>query len=154
MKPPPSDSLGILLNETTRLLNRRFDQRARAFGLTRAQWQVLKQLFRSEGINQAGLAERMDIEPISLCRLVDRMEEAGWIERRPDPADRRARLLFMTAQSRAVLDTMRALATDVYAEALDGLEPDEVQRFVTTLAHVRNNLSRRRESDPDTAAAG
>lgn len=154
MKPPPSDSLGILLNETTRLLNRRFDQRARAFGLTRAQWQVLKQLFRSEGINQAGLAERMDIEPISLCRLVDRMEDAGWIERRPDPADRRARLLFMTAQSRAVLDTMRALATDVYAEALDGLEADEVQRFVTTLAHVRSNLSRRRESDTDTAVAG
>jgi len=152
MKPHLSDSLGVLLNDATRLLNRRFDQRAREFGLTRAQWQLLKQLFRSEGINQAGLAERMEIEPISLCRLVDRMEEAGWIERRPDPGDRRARLLFMTDQSRAVLDTMRALAAEVYAEALDGLDPDEARRFAEILAHVRNNLSRRRGSDPDTAA--
>lgn len=152
MKSHLSDSLGVLLNDATRLLNRRFDQRAREFGLTRAQWQLLKQLFRSEGINQAGLAERMEIEPISLCRLVDRMEEAGWIERRPDPGDRRARLLFMTDQSRAVLDTMRALAAEVYAEALDGLDPDEARRFAEILAHVRNNLSRRRGSDSDTAA--
>lgn len=143
------DSLGVLLNESTRLLNRRFDQRAREFGLTRAQWQLLKQLFRSEGINQAGLAERMDIEPISLCRLADRMEEAGWIERRPDPDDRRARRLFMTEKSLAVLGTMRALAEGIYAEALEGLTPDEAHRFVAALAHVRNNLSRRRGADAD-----
>lgn len=143
------DSLGVLLNESTRLLNRRFDQRAREFGLTRAQWQLLKQLFRSEGINQAGLAERMDIEPISLCRLADRMEEAGWIERRPDPDDRRARRLFMTEKSLAVLGTMRALAEGIYAEALEGLTPDEAQRLIAMLAHVRTNLSRRRGADAD-----
>lgn len=149
MKSPVTDSLGLLLNDTARLLGRRFDQRAKAFGLTRAQWQLLKQLFRSEGINQAGLADRLDIEPISLCRLVDRMEEAGWLERRPDPADRRARLLYMTDQSRAVLAEMRALSTEVYAEALKGLAEEEARRFIETLAHVRNNLSCRR----DTAAA-
>src|SRR3954463_13030008 len=95
-------SLGFLISDTARLMRRRFDQKARHLGLTRAQWQVLAHLARNEGINQVGLAELLDVEPITLCRQIDRMEEGGWVVRRPDPGDRRARLLFMTEKARPV----------------------------------------------------
>src|ERR1700722_9689780 len=97
-------SFGFLLHDIARLMRKRFDQRARSLGLTRAQWQVLAHLARHEGINQAGLAEILEIEAITVGRLVDRMEEAGWVERRAHPSDRRARLLYMTAKARAVFD--------------------------------------------------
>ncbi|HEX6012301.1 MAG TPA: MarR family transcriptional regulator, partial [Geminicoccaceae bacterium] len=93
-------TLGFLLSDAARLFRRRFDQKARPFGLTRAQWQVLARLARHEGINQAGLADLLDLEPITLCRQIDRMEEGGWVTRRPDPGDRRARLLFLTDKAR------------------------------------------------------
>src|SRR5207302_9486649 len=83
-------SFGFLLHDIARLMRKRFDQRARNLNLTRAQWQVVAHLARHEGINQAGLAEIIEIEPITLGRLIDRMEEAGWVERRPNPSDRRA----------------------------------------------------------------
>src|SRR5207237_4472081 len=92
-------ALGFLSHGIARLIRKRFDQRARGLGLTRAQWQVLAHLARHEGINQAGLAEILEIEPITLGRLIDRMEEAGWVERRQHPSDRRARQLYLTAQA-------------------------------------------------------
>ena len=82
----PERSFGFLLHDIARLLRKRFDQRARALGLSRSQWQVLAHLSRHEGINQSGLAEILEIENITLGRLVDRMGEAGWVERRPDPS--------------------------------------------------------------------
>src|SRR5690348_13133430 len=85
----PERSFGFLLYDAARLLRRDFDRRARRIGLTRAQWSVLANLVRNEGVNQAGLADIMEIQPITLVRLLDRLEEAGWIERRPDPTDRR-----------------------------------------------------------------
>jgi MarR family transcriptional regulator for hemolysin len=90
----PERSFGFLLHDIARLMRKIFDQRARSLGLSRAQWQLLVHLSRHEGINQSGLAEILEIENITLGRLVDRMEEAGWVERRADPGDRRARLLF------------------------------------------------------------
>src|SRR5882672_3339347 len=105
MKHPELDvSFGFLLHDIARLMRKRFDQRARGLGLTRAQWQVLAHLARHEGINQAGLAEILEIEPITLGRLVDRMADSGWLERRADPNDRRARLLYLTAKARPVFD--------------------------------------------------
>lgn len=143
--PPPS--LGFLLSDAARLLRRRFDQKVRHLGLTRAQWQVLAHLARNEGINQAGLADLLDVEPITLCRLADRMEEGGWLERRPDPGDRRARRLFMTRKARPVIDEMRALAEEVYAEALAGLAPDARAHLLALLEHVRGNLAEQRAVD-------
>ena len=102
------------------LLRRRFDQRARALGLTRAQWNVLSHLYRNDGINQAGLADLMEVEPITVGRQLDRMEEAGWIARRPDPSDRRVRRIYMTPQAQGVLYQLRELSRDIYAEALQG----------------------------------
>src|SRR6202171_4608396 len=100
-------SFGFLLHDIARLMRQRFDQRARSLNLTRAQWQVLAHLQRHEGINQSGLAEILEIEPITIARLLDRMEEAGLVERRADPADRRARRLFLTERAKPMLERGR-----------------------------------------------
>lgn len=135
-------SFGYLLHETARLLGKRFDHRARALGLTRAQCQVLAHLVRNEGINQARLAEFMELEPISLARLIDRMEQAGWVERRADPSDRRARLLYMTDKAKPMFDEILALGQETRAEAFAGLSLEDRERLVDLLLHVRRNLSK------------
>jgi DNA-binding MarR family transcriptional regulator len=142
-------SFGFILHETARLLSRRFDQRVKSIGLTRAQCQALAYLARNEGINQTGLAELMDIECISLARLVDRMEQAGWVERRPDPTDRRARLLFMTEKAKPIFARIRAVGQEVRKEALAGLPAGDAEHLLDLLLQVRANLSDR----PEAAAA-
>src|SRR5579883_3621613 len=144
-------TFGFLLHDIARLMRKRFDQRARGLGLTRAQWQVLAHLARHEGINQVGLAEILEIEPITLGRLIDRMEEAGWVERRPKPSDRRARLLYLTDQAWPIFDRMRALGDEVRAEALDTLSEAERETLLKTLAVIRNNLSDRSTAPADPA---
>jgi len=136
-------SIGFLISDTARLMRRRFDQRARHLGLTRAQWQVLAHLQRNEGINQIGLADLLDIEAITLCRTIDRMEEGGWVERRPDPNDRRARLLFLTERARPFIADLRVIAEEIYAEALSGLPADTRQTLTEILTAMRTNLSAR-----------
>ena len=96
-------SLGFLLGDVSRLVRMRFDQRARDLDLTRAQWRVLAQLRRREGINQRALADILDIENITLTRHVDRLELKGLVERRPDPNDRRARTLHLKDKAKSVL---------------------------------------------------
>jgi DNA-binding MarR family transcriptional regulator len=137
----PERSIGYVLFETARLMSKRFDQRARHLGLTRAQCQVLSRLAVNEGINQAGLAELLELEPISLARLLDRMELTGWVERRADPADRRARRLYMTEKAKPLFDSILAVAYDVRMEALSGLSEDDRDRLLAMLQHVRANLS-------------
>lgn len=156
----PERSFGFLLHDIARLLRKKFDQRARALGLSRAQWQVLVHLQRHEGINQSGLAEILEIENITLGRLIDRMEEAGWVERRPDRRDRRARLLYMTEKVAPVMERMRALAEETRSEALAGLAPAEREALLEALIHVRANISERNgradadEGDDASHAAG
>jgi DNA-binding MarR family transcriptional regulator len=109
--------------------------------LTRAQWSVLAYLCRNEGINQAGLAELMEIQPITLVRHLDRLEEAGWLERRPIPGDRRARALHLTAKAWPILDRMFALAAETWDDALSGLSLAAREQLLSSLARVRRNLS-------------
>jgi MarR family transcriptional regulator, transcriptional regulator for hemolysin len=137
-------SFGFLLHDIARLVRKRYEQRARPLGLTRAQWQVLAHLQRHEGINQSGLAELLEIEPITIARLLDRMEEAGLVERRADPADRRARRLFLTERARPMLERGRALGDEVRAEAFAGLGPTERESLIDMLLRVRGNLSEKR----------
>src|SRR5712672_4409207 len=92
-----SSTLDFLLHDVARLLRKRFEQNARGSGLTRSQWQVLTYLARNEGISQSGLADLLEIEPITLGRIVDKLQTRGLIERRPDPSDRRAWLLHLTS---------------------------------------------------------
>ena len=139
----PERSLGFLLHDIARLMRKKFDQRARALGLSRSQWQVLVHLSRHEGINQSGLAEILEIENITLGRLIDRMEEAGWVERRSDPRDRRARLLYMTEKVAPVMERMFALAEETRNDALAGLLPAQRETLIDALMFVRSNLSER-----------
>jgi DNA-binding MarR family transcriptional regulator len=134
---------GFLLNDAARLLRKRFDQRARGLGLTRAQWQVLAHVNRQEGLNQTALAEILEIEPITLVRLLDRLEASGLIERRLDPKDRRVRLLYLTEKARPVLVEMQKLGAATREEAMAGLSPEDRERLVETLIAIKSNLTER-----------
>jgi DNA-binding MarR family transcriptional regulator len=136
-----SDGIGFLLSDVARLLRRRFDERARALGVTRAQWRTLVVLSRNEGANQGALAELLEVEPITLCRMIDRLADAGHVERRRDPADRRAWNIYLTERSRPLLDKLRSLADRVVADALAGLDPDEQDRLTRSLLTVHETLS-------------
>jgi MarR family transcriptional regulator, transcriptional regulator for hemolysin len=138
-------SMGFLLHDVARLMRKRFEQHARtnALGLTRSQASVLGRLSRQEGINQVTLAQLLELEPITLVRLLDRLQAAGLIERRPDPSDRRAYTLYLTARARPLLDRVALIARDVYDEALNGLSPPERQQLVTMLEMMKGNLTDR-----------
>ena len=154
MNDPTFDrSFGFLLHDIARLLGKRFEQRARSLGLSLAQWRVLAHLQRCEGTNQSRLAELMEIEPISLARLIDRMEEAGLVQRRSDPADRRVHRLYLSAGARPKLEQGRALGDAVRNEAFAGLVDQEWERLIELLLCVRGNLSERRGDDDKQRAS-
>jgi DNA-binding MarR family transcriptional regulator len=145
MPPPtaPERTLGLVLHDVARFLRKRFEQRAREadLGLTRAQWSVLAHLARHEGINQAALAQILEIEPITLVRLLDRLQAAGLVERRPDPSDRRARVLSLTPAARPLLDRIWALAAVVREEAMAGLDEEEREHLFRMLLKIKANLT-------------
>ena len=109
------------LAETSRVLRRQFDRRAAALGATSAQWRVMFRLGREPGLKQVELAERLDVEPITAGRIVDRLEEAGLVERRPDPIDRRVWRLLLTDKAGPVIDRLTSVAEEILASALNGV---------------------------------
>jgi MarR family transcriptional regulator, transcriptional regulator for hemolysin len=138
----PSRTLGFVLNDVARLMRKRFEQRARAasLGLTRAQAAVLAYLARQEGINQATLAQILELEPITLARLLDRLQAAELIERRADPKDRRAHLLYLTEAAYPLLDRIFALAAQVREDALIGVAEADRGRLLDMLIEMKANL--------------
>jgi MarR family transcriptional regulator for hemolysin len=116
------------------------DQKARQFGITRAQWVVLVRLDRFEGLKQSELAEMLDLQPITLTRLLDRLSASGLIERRADPNDRRAKRLYLTPAARPLLEQLGELGEDLMATALAGVDRDSIERMVAQLATVKENL--------------
>lgn len=136
-------SFGFLVTDVARLFGRRFSHHGKRLGLTRAQCRTLGYLARNEGINQAGLADVLEIRPMTLVRQIDRMEEAGWIERRPDPADRRARRLYLTAKAWPILGRIWSVANDTRDEALARMTPAEGEQLVNLLYRVHDTLSDR-----------
>lgn len=140
-------SLGFLLADVSRLVRRRFDGRAQTLGLTRAQWRVLAQLRRREGINQTELAEIMEFETITLGRHIDRLEAKGWIERRRDPADRRAWKLFLQPKAQPVLDRMRELSEMTRQEALAGISDEKRDQLIESLLAIKANMAAIDESE-------
>ena len=133
-------SFGFLMHDVSRLLRKSFDRHASTIGLTRAQWRVLAHLSRNEGVKQAGLAEILEIKPITLARLLDRLDAHGWVERRSDPMDKRARRLFLTRKGRAIIRELRVVALSVRAEALSGLTDAEQDLLIDQLRVVKENL--------------
>ena len=149
-----SESLPYLLGDIGRLLRRRFDERARLVGATRAQWRTLTLLKRNEGLNQGALADLLEVEPITLCRMIDRLADAGLVERRRDPADRRAWRLYLTAKSRPLIDDLHRIADELVEQMLDGIAPDERDRLGESLGRVRANLISLAPPHADEAAHG
>ncbi len=132
----------FILNDVARLLRTYADHKAAQFGMTRAQWAVLVRLDRAEGLNQSELAEILDLQPITLTRLLDKLCDSGLIERRPDPEDRRAKRLFLTSAARPVLKQLASLGEETMAGALAGVAPGSVEQMVSQLATVKENLRR------------
>jgi DNA-binding MarR family transcriptional regulator len=128
--------------ETHRMMRRFYDRGASVLGVTSAQWRLLLRLAREPGLKQVELAERLDVEPITACRIVDRLEDAGLVERQRDPDDRRAWRLVLTAKAAPILEKLRLLAEEMSAEAFAGLSSDEVENMRAVLARVRENVSR------------
>jgi MarR family transcriptional regulator, transcriptional regulator for hemolysin len=130
----------FLINDVARLLRTYADQRARQFGMTRAQWAVLARLESNEGLKQSELAEMLDLQPITLTRLVDRLCANGLIERRADPDDRRAKRLYLTAAARPLMDRLADLGQDMMGTVLEGFDVATIERMIGELAHAKDNL--------------
>lgn len=139
--------IGYLLADSSRLARRAFDERVRADGVTGPQARLLLLLERTAGENQGHYADMLDVEPITLCRMVDRLEDAGLVERQPDPDDRRARRLHLTAKSREKLARLRAHLDEMMDEMLAGLSPGEREEFARILSVLRTNLATQREQE-------
>ncbi len=154
--PPASKNreFAFIINDVARLLRTYADHKAAQFGMTRAQWAVLVRLDRAEGLNQSELAEILDLQPITLTRLLDKLCDSGFIERRPDPDDRRAKRLFLTAAARPVLKQLASLGEETMAGALAGVTPGSVEQMVSQLATVKENLRRLIHQRNANAVAG
>jgi MarR family transcriptional regulator for hemolysin len=138
--PSHKRELAFSINDVARLLKTYADQKAAQFGMTRAKWAVLVRLDRFEGLKQTELAEMLDLQPISLTRLLDGLAENGLIERRADPADRRAKRLFLTPAARPLLDHLSVVAEDLMGSALAGLDDNDQEMLLKLLATVKENL--------------
>ena len=121
------ETLPFEIGETAHALRKAFDRRAVGLGVTRAQWKVLFRLDRQPGLRQIELADMLDIEPITLSRIIDRLEEGGLVERVADPADRRAWRLHVTARAQPLIEKLRAVADEMTAEAFAGIDPKDIE---------------------------
>jgi len=134
-------TLPFEIAETAHALRKAFDRRACGHGVTRAQWKVLFRLERQPGLRQIELADMLDVEPITLSRIVDRLEEAGLVERLADPSDRRAWRLHITAQARPLVEKLHAIADEMIAEAFAGIDPRDIEITRKVLGRARENAS-------------
>jgi MarR family transcriptional regulator for hemolysin len=133
-------SFGYLLGDVTLLFRKHFDRRAVKFGLTRAQWRATKMLYHREGLRQTELAEFLEMEPIAVGRVIDRLQAAGFVERRPDPKDRRAWRLYTTEQARVIVDDMELIARDLRRDATRDIDPDELRQALAVINRIKDNL--------------
>ena len=139
--PAAMENFAFEVSETARLIRREANKRAAVLGATKAQWRVLARLSRTgDGVRQIELAEALDVEPITLCRMIDRLEEAGLVERRRDEADRRAWRIFLTAEAAPVLVKLEAMGTSFNADMLAGVDEADRAAAQRVLARIRTNL--------------
>ncbi|MBB5359178.1 DNA-binding MarR family transcriptional regulator [Rhodanobacter sp. ANJX3] len=146
-------SFGYPLSDVTLLVRKHFDRRASKFGLTRAQWRAVKVLNLREGLRQTELADFLEMEPIAVGRVIDRLQAAGFVERRPDPADRRAWRLHTTEQARSVVDDMEVIARGLRKDATAGISIDELQQALAVIARIKENLLALEQDEAGIAAS-
>lgn len=138
-----SDDLGFVLGDAARLLRRSFDERARAMGVTRPQWRVLALLKRFDGSTQVTIADMLEVEPITLGRMIDRLQDAELVERRADPKDRRAWRLHLTAKGLAKIKELQPTASAMFIDALQGISEVKQTELEDMLNIIRSNLTRK-----------
>jgi DNA-binding MarR family transcriptional regulator len=134
-------AFGYTVADITRLFRRVFDRRAAHLGLTRAQWRALSRIERAEGLTQAQLAEDLDLEPIAVGRVIDRLVQADFVERRADPDDRRCWRLHLAPKSSEVMAKMKRIASTLREDVLAEVGDEEFLRAMRVLATVKNTLS-------------
>jgi MarR family transcriptional regulator, transcriptional regulator for hemolysin len=140
------------LVESSRLLRNYIDHRAKARGTTRAQWIVLFRLRQQEGLSQVDLADVLELQPISLVRLLDRLVEHGLLERRHDPKDRRANRLFLTASGKKLVDDLDGLRDAIATDVLHDMPQDSIQTSLATLREIKERI-KALSGPPDHVAA-
>ena len=140
MPTPIKREIAFIIMDVARLLKTYADQRARQFGISRAQWAVLIRIDRNEGLKQSELADMLDLQPITLTRLLDRLADSGLIERRADPNDRRANRLYLKPAAKPLLGRLSELGADMMEIVLDGLPTGSVERMLKELGQIKDNL--------------
>ena len=146
----PDNSFAYTLHDVTCLFRKHFDRRAIRFDLTRAQWRALKSIRRREGLSQTELAEFLEMEPIAVGRVIDRLAAAGFVERRADPNARRRWCLHLTAKAHDVTDDMEVLASELRHESLAGVTQADFEAFERVLTKIRANLAAIESSNEST----
>ena len=131
---------GFLLKAVNRLSSKNFEHHARDFDLDMSQCKVLVYLARNEGISQARLAVLTETAPMTLVRTLDRMELDRWIERRPDPADRRAHCLYLRPEARPIVEHIWRIADQSRAQMFEGLSADDRDRLMDLIERIHANL--------------
>src|SRR3569833_2952027 len=140
------------LVESSRILRNYIDQRAKERGTTRAQWVVLFRLRTQEGLSQVDLAEVLELQPISLVRLLDRLVEQGLLERRHDPRDRRANRLFLTEAGRRLADDLDSLRDAIAADVLHDIPDEAITTSLKTLRDIKDRIKAQSGSADHVAA--
>ena len=128
------------LGELQRLVRAYADRQAARYGITRAQWAVLAKVERFEGMKQTELAEQMEMQPITLTRLIDRLCDNGWIERRSDNSDRRVNRLYLRKAAKPLLAKLAGLKSELTATALEGISPSDANRLLSQLETIKENV--------------
>ena len=146
MNPSANNSLFYLLHDATRQLRKHFDRRATRLALTRPQWRALKATSRQEGLSQTELADLLDMEPIPVARVIDRLEKTGFVERRADPADRRAWRLHLTPRAHGVVDDMEQISSELFRQAQRGISAADMKAMMAMLTRMKDNLNALDES--------
>ena len=141
MSTTEKTTFGYLVTDVTRLMRRQFDRRAVRFGLTRAQWRALKRVHHGEGITQNELAEFLEMEPIAVGRVIDRLQKAGFIERRADPTDRRCWRLHLLPKAHGVVDDMEQISSELFRQAQRGIAAAEMKTMISVLGRMKENLN-------------
>src|SRR3954447_3394663 len=136
------ETLPFEIGETAHALRKAFDRLAVGLGVTRAQWKVLFKLTRTPGLRQVELADLLDLEPITLCRIVDRLEEAGLVERTRDPEDRRAWRLHVTAKAQPLIAKLQHVGDELVSQAFAGIDREDIELTKQVLARIRENAGR------------
>lgn len=146
--------LAFLIADAARLQRTLFDRRVRKLGFTRTQWLVLRRLGGQPGVSQSELAEILEVEKATAGRFIDRLEENGWLERRPDPADRRVKRIYLTTLGQKIHDTIGPIAEAMVEEELSGLSKKERELLTDLLLNVKQRLQEMSEQSEPIEAVG